>query len=220
MIYCRFPTDSNKITQSGISICIAFIGMGRRSFQTLNKNLSPTRAGQMVICLLAVIAQIAFLSVARADTATTIGFVDIPFIINNAPQALEAEQRLAVEFAPREEELKAQRANLAELNDRLKAEALELSDIELAQLDREVRNLERRIKRDEQDFREELNIQKNNEFKKVRILVLEAIAKFGKANDYDLIISDGVLYANKRIDVTGDILDRLRLASQNLQSSN
>ena len=94
------------------------------------------------------------------------------------------------------------------------------TETELAQLDRKMRNLERRIKRDEQDFREELNIQKNNEFKKVRILVLEAIAKFGKANNYDLIVSDGVLYANKQIDVTEKILESLRLESQKLQSSN
>jgi len=198
--------------------------MGRNTFQNL-KSLNPGNQGNPVKLalagLLALVFQVASVLPATAqDVGTAIGFVDIPFIINNAPQALEAEQRLAVEFAPREEELKAQRAKLAELNARLKAEALELSDTQLAQLDREMRNLERRIKRDEQDFREELNIQKNNEFKKVRILVLEAIAKFGKANDYDLIISDGVLFANKRIDVTGDILDRLRLASQNLQSSN
>jgi len=157
---------------------------------------------------------------AEGSKDTSIGFVDIPYIINNAPQALEAELRLEVEFAPREEQLKEQRLRLEELNDQLRREALELSDTELAQLDREVRSLERRIKRDEQDFREELNIQKNNEFKKVRILVLETIAKFGKANSYDLIVSDGVLYANKKIDVTEDVLDSLRRANQQLSSSN
>ena len=165
-----------------------------------------------------------FLGTALAQDSSTrktsIGFVDIPYIINNAPQAVNAEQRLEQEFAPREEELKVQRARLAELDEELKTRALELSDTELAQLDREIRSLERRIKRDEQDFREELNIQTNNEFKKVRILVLEAIAKFGQSNNYDLIVSDGVLYANKQIDVTEDILDSLRRFNEQLQSSN
>ncbi len=156
----------------------------------------------------------------NAAQQTSIGFVDIPYIINNAPQAVEAERRLESEFAPREEELKLQRQELADVSDKLKSQALELSESEIAQLNREMRNLERRIKRDEQDFREELNIQKNNEFKKVRILVLEAIAKFGQANNYDLIVSDGVLYANKQIDVTEKILDSLRLENQKLQSSN
>lgn len=159
-------------------------------------------------------------SVANSAGQTSIGFVDIPYIINNAPQAVEAERRLEREFAPREDELKLQRQELADVSDKLKGQALELNESEIAQLNREMRNLERRIKRDEQDFREELNIQKNNEFKKVRILVLEAIAKFGQANNYDLIVSDGVLYANKQIDVTEKILDSLRLENQKLQSSN
>lgn len=149
-----------------------------------------------------------------------IGFVDIPYLIDRAPQALEAEQRLETEFAPRQRELEIQRLELAELAAKLADNSSELAEAEYSQLDRESRSLERRIKRSEQDFREELNIQKNNEFKKVRILVLEAIAEFGEHQDYDLIVSDGVLYANKRIDVTERILDSLMGEFAKLQSAN
>lgn len=150
-------------------------------------------------------------TVATADDAalSRIGFVDIPYLIDRAPQALEAEQRLEAEFAPRQAELERQRAELAVMAARLLDTTLELGEAERARLDRETRGLERRIRRSEQDFREELNIEKNDEFKDVRILVLEAIATFGKQNDYDLIISDGVLFANNRIDVTERILEYL-----------
>lgn len=149
-----------------------------------------------------------------------IGFVDIPYLIDRAPQALEAEQRLETEFTPRQAELEEQRAQLATLTARLADSTLELPEAELSQLDREIRSLERRVKRSEQDFREELNMQKNSEFKKVRILVLEAIAEFGRKNNYDLIISDGVLFANKRVDVTERILDSLKRENAKLQSAN
>jgi len=154
-----------------------------------------------------------------ASAETRIGFVDIPYLIDKAPQALEAESRLEMEFAPRQLELKAQRKELAEMTDRLDNE-LDLSESERGQLDRQARALERRLKRDERDFREELSIQKNTEFKQVRLLVLEAIGKFGKSNSYDLIVSDGVLYANKSIDVTEEILDYLVNSSQVTSSSN
>ncbi len=157
---------------------------------------------------------------ANGAALSRIGFVDIPYLIEKAPQALEAEQRLETEFAPRQAELEAQRAELAILSSKLLAVGSELTETEHVRLDRETRGLERRIKRSEQDFREELNIQKNSEFKKVRILVLEAIARFGKRNDYDLIVSDGVLYANKQIDVTERILDSLAKENARLQSSN
>lgn len=160
-------------------------------------------------------------SVALADTsASAIGFVDIPYLIDKAPQALEAEQRLEAEFAPRQAELERQRAELNQLSNQLLDVSAGLSESERSQLDIQARSLERRIKRSEQDFREELNIQKNNEFKQVRVLVLEAIARFGKQNDYDLIISDGVLFAAKRIDVTERILEGLVKDFSRLQSSN
>lgn len=165
-------------------------------------------------------------SLVRADdsensiSSSRIGFVDIPYLIERAPQALEAEQRLETEFAPRQREIETQRAELAKVAARLADATLELPEAEYARLDRESRSLERRIRRSEQDFREELNIQKNNEFKNVRILVLEAIAEFGEEQNYDLIVSDGVLYANNRIDVTERILDSLVTEFASLQSAN
>ena len=42
--------------------------------------------------------------------------------------------------------------------------------------------------------------------------MLEAIAAFAKENEYDLIISDGVLFANKRVDVTEAVLEQLQQA--------
>ena len=158
--------------------------------------------------------------IGTAHAENRIGFVDIPYLIDKAPQALEAEQRLQTEFSPRQLELEQQREELSEIENRLSADSLSMSEDERGQLDRQARGLERRLKRDEQDFREELNIQKNNEFKKVRILVLEAIARFGKSNSYDLIVSDGVLYANKSIDVTEKILADLVESSKSVHSSN
>jgi len=170
----------------------------------VNTNLSGWLCKSVCVFLCAFICSIATVSAAESDgdPVSRIGFVDIPYLIDRAPQAVEAELRLETEFAPRQEELELQRAELAKLVAQLANSSLELSDAEVSHLDRETRGLERRIKRNEQDFREELNIQKNDEFKKVRILVLEAIGEFGRDHDYDLIISDGVLFANERVDVT------------------
>jgi outer membrane protein len=141
-----------------------------------------------------------------------VGFVDIPFLIDEAPQSKQASARLEQEFAPRQQDIKTQKALLSELREKLEDEDLDL--IERANIERELRKTERRVKRDEQEFREELNIQKNLEFKKVRVYVLDAIATFAKRYEYDLIISDGVLFANKKIDVTDEVLTELTQALQ------
>ena len=69
------------------------------------------------------------------------------------------------------------------------------------------------MRRDEQDFREELNIQKNNEFKKVRLSVMEAINQLAKDQGFDLILSDGVLFSSKRFDLTEQVLEHMQRAA-------
>jgi len=176
-----------------------------------------TRSARLVVFALLCVLGIGH---AVAETNVRIGFVDIPYLIQKAPQAVEAEQRLESEFAPRQAELEVERERLQAMNAQLSDISSDLSDGDRLQLDREVRALERRIKRSEQDFREELNIQKNAEFKHVRERVLEAIAVFGREHDYDLIVSDGVLYANERIDVTERILEALSIEIAQRRSAN
>lgn len=147
-----------------------------------------------------------------------LGFVDIPFLIDEAPQAQAASSRLEREFAPRQEIIKEQKAELEVL--RAELDGSSLDSAERAMKEREYRKIERRMKRDEQEFREELNIQKNQEFKKVRVYVLNAIATFAKSNNYDMIISDGVLFANKTVDVTDKVLFELQQAIAADQRSN
>lgn len=136
-----------------------------------------------------------------------VGFVDIPYLIDEAPQAQAASVRLENEFAPRQDSLKSRKRDLDRLRQLLADDNLSQGD--RLQMEREANKTERRIKRDEQDFREELNIQKNEEFKQVRVIVLDAIATFAKKYNYDLIISDGVLFANERVDVTEEVLEQL-----------
>jgi len=172
-----------------------------------------------VFAALSTFCVFAFASDEANDRPARIGFVDTTYLLDQAPQALEAALRLETEFAPKQAKLDEQRAELAELAARLSNSSLELDEAELSQLERETRGLERRIKRNEQDWREELNFQKNDEFRKVRIVVLEAVGRFGREQDYDLIVSDGVLFANQRVDVTERILEYLRQENSKLKSA-
>ena len=167
-----------------------------------------------ILCLFALLSGTAF----AADIK--IGFVDIPYLIDEAPQAQAASIRLEREFAPRQELIKEQKDEVEQL--RLELEDQTLNAAERAVVEREIRKTERRMKRDEQEFREELNIQKNQEFKQVRVYVLDAIATFAKKYNYDMIISDGVLFANKTVDVTDEVLLELQqsLAESSVDQSN
>lgn len=173
-----------------------------------------------MIARAAIIFLFAFMTNAAWAEDIKIGFVDIPYLIDKAPQAQAASSRLEREFAPRQNLIKQQKSELEQLKTDLDGDSLNTT--ERAQVEREYRKTERRMKRDEQEFREELNIQKNQEFKQVRVYVLDAIATFAKRHNYDMIISDGVLFANKTVDVTDKVLFELQqsVAQSNDQKTN
>ncbi len=141
--------------------------------------------------------------------ATKVGFADIPFVLDNAPQAKSASQRLEKKFGQRQSALKNKLEKLQSLRTNLEKESLVMSEKERGKAEEKIRGLEREYRREEREFREDLSVQKNNEFKKVREIVVKAINKFAKKQKYDLILSDGVLYAAESIDVTKQILKEL-----------
>jgi len=49
----------------------------------------------------------------------------------------------------------------------------------------------------------------------LRRRVFEVITDIAKKEKYDLIVSDGVVYANDRIDITAKIVDRLKQEFKN-----
>ena len=55
-----------------------------------------------------------------------------------------------------------------------------------------------------------MNIRRNEAFDKLRRRVFEVITDISKKEKYDLVVSDGVVYADDRIDMTGKVVDRLK----------
>lgn len=148
-----------------------------------------------------------------------VGFVDVPRLIDQSPQSIAAGKRLETEFAPRQRSINEGREELTYLREKLKKEELVITDSQKEELELSIRSLERRLKREEQDFREELNIKKNNEFKKVRQLVLKAITRFADTGEYDLILSEGVVFAHNRIDITDKIIEIMKEIGESAELS-
>ena len=130
-----------------------------------------------------------------------IGFVNVPRVLDSAPQAQAADQRLEKEFGPRDSEILAMKRELVALNERLSKNAAVMSASERQRQEAEMRQMRREIRRLEDEFREDVNLQR---------LVVEVIQKLAKDENFDLIISDGVIYAGDRVDITEKVIGRLK----------
>lgn len=139
-----------------------------------------------------------------------IAFVNTPRILEQAPQAKAARERLEREFAPRDGELVAAQKSLKAQEERLTRDGAIMREDERQKLEREILAQQRELKRSREAFTEDLNLRKNEEFAKLQRIVADAIVTIAKQSGYDLIFESGVVYASDKVDITKKVLDYLQ----------
>jgi outer membrane protein len=139
-----------------------------------------------------------------------VGFVNTVKLMEEAPQAKAAISKMEGEFAPREKELVAIQRDIKTAEDKLSRDAAVMSDSDRTKVERDLVNRKRELKRSQDEFREDLNIRRNEELAKLQRRLYDAIVDLAKAENYDLIVSEGVVFASTRIDITDAILTRLK----------
>ena len=146
---------------------------------------------------------------AQVDTDMAIGYVNPGRVSDEAPQADAARQRLQEEFAPRDEEIIELQESLRALEDRLASERMSLdSDAEQA-LRRRIVNQRRQIQRQQEIFREDFNLRRNEALGDLQQRILRVVERFAEEQGYDLVVSDGVVFASETVNITDRIIERL-----------
>lgn len=139
-----------------------------------------------------------------------VGFVNTVKLMEEAPQAKAAISKMETEFAPREKELVAIQREIKQAEDKLARDAAVMSETDRGKVERDLVSRKRDLKRSQDEFREDLNIRRNEELAKLQRHLYDAIVELAKADNYDLIVSEGVVYASTSIDITDAVLARLK----------
>ena len=155
-------------------------------------------------------------AIALATTATAqagdfkVGFVNAAALLDKAPQAQAAQKKLESEFSSREKELVAQQKKVADMESKLSRDGAALSDSEQRKLERDIMTRKRELKNAQDEFRDDLNIRRNEELGKLQRSIYEVIVALAKQEKYDMIVGDGVIYASDQVDITSKVLQRLK----------
>jgi len=148
-------------------------------------------------------------AVAQAPPAARVGYVDMKRLLDNAPQVIAGRQKLEREFAPRDTALKADEKRLQELRARQKSEtAAEASAADA--LKREIEALDRSIKRNRESMRSDLKSRSDQELDRSWREINDAVVEFAREQAFDLIVPSPVVFASPRVDVTDQVLERLK----------
>ncbi|MBA1148141.1 OmpH family outer membrane protein [Ectothiorhodospiraceae bacterium WFHF3C12] len=139
-----------------------------------------------------------------------VGFVNPSRVSSESPQAEAARRKLEQEFAPRDQELVEMQKELQKMEERLNRDAAIMSESERRKLEREVVERKREIRRAQEAFREDFNIRRNEELGNLQRRIVDTITQVAKERGFDLVVSDGVIFASDRIDITNLIIERLK----------
>lgn len=139
-----------------------------------------------------------------------IGAVSVAKILNQAPQAEQANKRLQKEFETRQKALQDTENSLRAMQQRLDKDSAVMSDSQRRNLERDIKTQSRDFQRAAAEFRDDLNIRRNEELGKFQQQVLQAVNTLAKEEGFDLILNEGaVIYAGQSIDITDKVLRRL-----------
>ena len=135
-----------------------------------------------------------------------IGVVNIPQLMEQAPQARVAMEALNEEFKPREREIVARQTEFQEMSEKVQRDLAVMGETERRNAEKELRDLQREVTRLQNEFREDLNLRRNEELGTLQRSLLKEVQDFAQAAGYDVVVGDGVLYASSAVHITENVL--------------
>lgn len=139
-----------------------------------------------------------------------IGVVDYGRLVEESPQAKSALESIRTEFTPRQRELQNQQATLKSKEDRLQKDGATMSPDQRSNSEKDLRDSYRELQRKQQEVQDDFNARRNEEMSRLQKTLIEQVRVYAKAQNFDLVIADGVIYTTPTIDITPAILAQLQ----------
>lgn len=140
--------------------------------------------------------------------ADKVGFVNTERLIREAPLSVSAQKKLEREFASRDQELQKLTKQARDLQAQLDKDGVTMSDSERKTKERDLGNLNRDLQRKGREFREDLNLRRNEELGQIQERARKSIQEIARAEKYDLIVEQAV-YVDPKNDITDRVMKAL-----------
>jgi len=139
-----------------------------------------------------------------------IGVVDYSKLMEASPQAKAVLDTIRAEFAPKERDLQAQQQSLKTREDRLQKDGATMTPDQRAKAEKDLRDAARDFQRKQSEIQDDFNSRRNEETSRLQQTLINEVRSYAKAQGFDLVVADGVIYANNTLDITPQILTALQ----------
>ena len=170
------------------------------------------RSRKGVLALVSILLIAALPGVAGAQTNLKIGVINVPRLLEAAPQSKAVNDKLQAEFGERQSAILKMRNTLQAQQDRYQKDNAVMGEEERTALERQIRDGQRDLERTQNEYLEDLNTRRNEEVGKLQRDVLQRVQAYASAQKFDLVLGDAI-YVSNAIDITAQVLAELSKGS-------
>jgi outer membrane protein len=139
-----------------------------------------------------------------------IGVVNYARLMQESPQAKAVQSALRAEFATKQQELQTQQQSLKTKEAQLDRDGPTMSPDQRAEAERQLRDGQRRLSEAVNEYQDDVNARQNAEMSKLSKVLVDQVQSYAQAQKFDLVLAEGVIFANPTIDITAPILAALQ----------
>ncbi len=156
--------------------------------------------------MIPVLAVMATLVGAPAMAEIKVGVLDFGRLMDESPQGKALIETLRSEAAAKQRELQGQATSLQAKRDKLVKDRATMTPDQISRAEKELRDGERDLGRRQQEINDDFNARRNEEMTKLQRTLIEEVRVFSKAQNFDLVVTDGVIYATTALDITPAVI--------------
>jgi outer membrane protein len=156
--------------------------------------------------MIPVLAVMATLVGAPAMAEIKVGVLDFGRLMDESPQGKALIETLRSEAAAKQRELQGQATSLQGKRDKLVKDRATMTPDQISRAEKELRDGERDLGRRQQEINDDFNARRNEEMTKLQRTLIEEVRVFSKAQNFDLVVTDGVIYATTALDITPAVI--------------
>jgi outer membrane protein len=116
---------------------------------------------------------------------------------------------LSTEAKDRETELLDQQGDLDRLTEQLERDGALMSEEEVQRLQNDIRARKRKLRYAKAELQEDFALRQTELRTKLVKQVEEVVQRIAKEKGIDVILSEGLVYFSPRVDISGEVIDRL-----------
>ena len=139
-----------------------------------------------------------------------VGFVSLNRVLTEAPQVEAVNTAMIERFGGKKQELEDLNAEIKMMNENYKRNELVMTEDKLKELQAKLIAKMQNFKKKEATLSQEVKVMRSQELAVLRKSVRDIINKIAEKDNYDLVLSEGVVFAKDDMDITEAVLEKLK----------